>query len=114
MYVPITPYDFGTNPGANPSSGCGCCGGMGSFSMNGTGLLGTGLFASSDISTWGAGEYIAIGVGVLMVYSLFSTGKRATRRVSRGIKRVRSIPRRRREAKAEKLEAQARQIREAA
>ena len=48
--------------------------GLGTFTMDGTGLLGTGLFSGGlDFSTWGAGEYITILGGIWVLYSVFHT-----------------------------------------
>ncbi len=65
--------------------GCGCGGGcnngapavgMGSLTMDGTGLLGTGLFAGGlDLSTWGPGEITVAAAGAFVVYSVFFTTK---------------------------------------
>lgn len=62
--------------------GCGCNSaapavGMGGLTMDGTGLLGTGLFAGGlDLSTWGAGEYVTAAAGAYVLFSVLSTGKR--------------------------------------
>jgi hypothetical protein len=82
--------------------GCGCggeCGcGMGALSMDGTGLFGSGLFASPfDLSTWGIGEYLALLLGAYVVYAVTSSTKAEFRRASKGFKK---LTRRRRVAKA--------------
>lgn len=67
--------------------GCGCgggCSGMSGLTMDGTGLLGTGLFTSTDIATWGAGEVAVLAFGFFALYSMFSTTRRAGRRVAKG------------------------------
>ena len=51
--------------------------GMAGLTMDGTGLLGTGLFSGGmNFSTWGTGEYVVAGLGAYTLFSLFSTGKR--------------------------------------
>ena len=70
-----------------------CCGGsgMGALTMDGTGLFGSGLFASPfDVSTWGFGEYMALGLGAYLLYAVVSTTKAETRRVSRGYRRLKA------------------------
>lgn len=74
--------------------GLGCCGcnavpnGLSALTMDGTGLLGTGLFSGgADLSTWGIGEYAVIGLGVLMLYSTFSTTSRGVSQVRRKLRR---------------------------
>lgn len=54
--------------------------GLQGLSFDGTGLFGTGLF-SGDISTWGIGELIALGVGYYILYSLFYTTKSGAKAV---------------------------------
>lgn len=49
--------------------------------FDGEGILG-GLFASSDFSTWGVGEYVCIGVGVYALISMFHTTRSAKRGIS--------------------------------
>jgi hypothetical protein len=87
MYIPSSNLD--STHGLNP--GIGCCGGMGAL-MDGTGLLGTGLFASgSDLSGWGRGEAVVVAFGLFTVYSLFSTtgrGVQTVRRKARGALRA--------------------------
>jgi len=98
-------------------SGPGCCG-MGALTMDGTGLLGTGLFAGGlDLSTWGTGELVVAGLGLFILYSVFSTTSRAASSVSSGVYRVRKgvkglskIGEKRRKAKAEKLREEARRL----
>ena len=72
-------------PGSYSGMGCGMgCAGMGAF-MDGSGLFGTGIFGPSvdvtNLSTWGVGEYAAIGFGLLVVFSLASTGQGAVQSV---------------------------------
>ena len=77
--------------GGNGMGGCGC--GCDQMGLGQTGLFGSGLFASSDPTTWGVGEYAAIGVGVWIVGSAISDvstvgkkAKRTYRRASPGAK----------------------------
>lgn len=69
--------------------GCGCQSGppavaLGALNFDGQGMLGTGLFEGGlDLSTWGAPEYVAAGIGVYTLFSLFSTGKRHGQAVRR-------------------------------
>ena len=67
---PIPQY---LTPGNDRGLGCACggacCGGMGSL-FDGTGFLGSGLFTSADPSTWGAGEFGALAIGTLLLYTL--------------------------------------------
>jgi hypothetical protein len=61
----------------------GCCNGsgLGSFTTDGTGLLGTGLFAGGlDTSTWGAGEFAVLAIGAYALYSMLVTTKRGVQR----------------------------------
>jgi len=90
-YVSSVPCATGLGPGAKAAgmSGLGCpdcggtCNGMGAW-MDGTGLLGTGLFAGGlDPSTWGAGEYVAVAAGLYVLFSVFSQTKRTTRTTRR-------------------------------
>ena len=70
--------------------GCNCARGMGAFSMDGTGLLGTGLFSGgTDLSTWGVGEWLVIAFGVYAASSFVGDTKRGYSRVSKGIRRRR-------------------------
>jgi hypothetical protein len=68
-----------------------CCKGMAALSMDGTGLFGSGLFASPfDVSTWGAGEYLALAFGAYLLYALTSTTKTEFQRARKGVRRLRS------------------------
>jgi hypothetical protein len=78
--------------------------------FDGTGFLGTGLFESSDISTWSTGEIVAIALGFFVVYSVFSTTSRGVSTVSRKVKYVAATGERRRQSKAARLRAQARAL----
>jgi hypothetical protein len=85
--------------------GCGCagigcgCAGVGDFTMDGTGLFGTGLFAG-DISTWGIGEWVVIILGGYMIFSTLFTTSRGVKRVKTGYSNVKK--RRAKIAKAQK------------
>lgn len=67
--------------------GCGC--GMNGFTMDGSGLLGTGLFAG-DPSSWGAGEYAVLAAGAFVLYSVVFTSRKASEAVRRHAGRVSS------------------------
>jgi len=73
--------------------GCGCAGtdcgcGMGGLTMDGTGLLGTGLFSGGmDLSTWGVGEYVVAAFAVYAVFSLVSDVKSGATKVRKRLKR---------------------------
>jgi hypothetical protein len=72
--------------GVSGLGGCGCggkCGGCGSHGMGQAGVFGTGLFASTDISQWGIGEWATVGLGVYVAGSLFGD-------ISSGVKSARS------------------------
>jgi len=91
-----------------PGLGCGMgCMGLG---QDGGGLFGTGLFESSDFSTWGIGEYAVIALGLFAVLSMFSTGKRAASSVSKKVRKISRIPAQRRQARAAKPRAEAAQL----
>ena len=71
-----------------PQMGMGCgmgCAGMGGLSMDGSGLFGTGVFGTgvtaTDVSTWSVAEYGAVAFGLLVVFSLASTGKQTVQSV---------------------------------
>lgn len=98
-YVPSVPCASGTGPGAKAAgmSGLGCpqcggtCAGLSAW-MDGTGLLGTGLFAGGlDPSTWGIGEWLTVLFGGYVALSLFhttATTTRAVRRKSRAVRKA--------------------------
>jgi hypothetical protein len=74
--------------------GCGCagmgcgCAGVGGLTMDGTGLLGTGLFSGGmDLSTWGVGEYLVLAFGAYAVYSLVSDVGKGARNVRKRLRR---------------------------
>lgn len=90
MYYPAQEF-----PTFAPPSGLGCCGcdqqGVGLLSMDGTGLLGTGLFAdATNLSTWGWGEYAALGLGLYTLFALTSTTKRGYSTARRKLRRKRA------------------------
>jgi hypothetical protein len=67
-----TPQPAPIISGFSGLGGCGCggsCGGCGSHSHGvsglGQGLLNTGLFASTDVSTWGIGEWSILAIAAL-------------------------------------------------
>lgn len=69
----------------------GCCNGsgLGALTMDGTGMLGTGLFSGGmDTSTWGAGEYAMLAIGAYALYSMLVTTERGARRVSARAKKI--------------------------
>lgn len=62
--------------------------GMGALTMDGTGMLGTGLFSGGmDLSTWTWGEWGTIALGLYLLYAVTSTTKTEFRRVSRRIRK---------------------------
>jgi hypothetical protein len=81
---------------------------MGALTMDGTGFLGTGLFASGlDLTKWGAGEILAAAFGLFVVYSVLSTTKRGYRTARRKVSYVAKTGQRRRAAQAETLRKRA-------
>lgn len=72
--------------------GCGCAGcGVSGLTMDGTGLFGTGLFADPfNLSSWGMGEYFALGLVAYTLYAVTSTTKAELHRARRGVRRVRA------------------------
>jgi hypothetical protein len=74
----LRPEDSAPQPAPTLGMGCGCggsCGGCGDHKH------GLGLFDSTDISTWGVGEWSAIAVGLFIVGKLISGGRKATKAV---------------------------------
>jgi hypothetical protein len=79
-YAFLNPLDSAPQPAPILSGlgGCGCggtCGGCGDGHSHGMGqatggVLGTGLFSSTDISTWGWGEWVAVAGAVYLGGSL--------------------------------------------
>jgi hypothetical protein len=68
--------------------GCGCggtCGGCGH--KHGVGGLGQGLFESTDISTWGVGEWVAVAAVGWLALSLISGTRRAGAKVAKAVRR---------------------------
>jgi hypothetical protein len=110
---PLNPDLYGVAPnGVRVLEGMGCgmgCAGMGGM-FDGSGIFGTGIFASSDVSTWGYGEGIAVAFGLFVLYSVFSTTSRGVSKVSRKVKYVAGAGARSRQAKAAKLRAEARML----
>jgi hypothetical protein len=90
------------------------CAGMGGLTMDGSGLFGTGIFGNgvvlTDLSTWGAGEYAAVAVGIFVLFSVASTGKSVGTKVSRKVRSISRIPQERRAARAAKLRQEAAQL----
>ena len=73
--------------------GCPGCGGR----CQGLGRTrGLGLFDSMDFTTWGVGEWAVIGLGLFVLYSVFSTTKRGVKSAGRKI-RSRATRKRRKE-----------------
>jgi hypothetical protein len=76
---------FGNGLGCSDCGGT--CGGLGQAS---TGLFGTGLFASSDPSTWGVGEYLTIAIGGYLVINVVSDAQSVGKTAKRTYRRIRS------------------------
>lgn len=86
MFYPA-PFDFLAPKDSTPQpaptisgfSGCGCggkCGGCGDHGVGqATGVFGSGLFSSTDISQWGIGEWALVGVGLYVAGSIFGDVK---------------------------------------
>jgi hypothetical protein len=87
--IPAIPQPFDTVGDCD----CGCMGGCGGLSglMDGTGLLGTGLFVGGlDPSTWGAAEYAVLALGAFAIYSAMGSSRRgSSRRASVGRRKAR-------------------------
>lgn len=71
----------------------GSCGrGLGVFNNDGSGLFGSGLFGDSvelfNVATWSWQEWVAAGVGLYVLTSVFST----TQRVGRGVRHAAGAP----------------------
>ena len=63
---------------------------MSGLTMDGTGLLGTGLFTGGmDLSTWGAGEVAVLALGAFALYSMMSTTRRGAQRAGATARRIR-------------------------
>ena len=90
----------GYNTGLGSTCGCGgaCC-------SKGLGFFDTGW----DLSGWGWMEWGTVFVGAYILLSVFSTSKRATRRVRRGYRKLRTGGAKRR---AEELRREARHLEE--
>lgn len=86
----LTPAGESGIRGLGCGMGCGEQKGVGAF-MDGSGVLGTGLFTSSSPSDWGVGEWATIGVGAFAVLSMLDTGRRgysAARKKTVAVKRA--------------------------
>lgn len=70
--------------------GCASCGGTCGMGQAGNGLFGTGLFVSSDPTTWGVGEYAVIAIGGYLVISMVSDAQSAGRATKKAYRRIRS------------------------
>lgn len=91
------------------SRGVGClpCG-MGGCSK------GLGLFATPfDLASYTWQEWALVGVGAIVLISVFSTGKRVSRTVGRKARYIAGAGKRRRLSKASKLYAQAERLKAA-
>lgn len=95
----------GLSCGCGCGGGCGCGKGMGGLTFDGTGLLGTGLFAG-DISTWGWEEMILVPVIGYAVYAMFFQAKQTKYRLE-------AAGGRRRKRRAARLRAKAKRLEEA-
>jgi hypothetical protein len=66
--------------------------GMGALNFDGSGLLGSGVFGSTvnitDLSTWTWAEYVTAGLGVYVIFAVFSTTKQTATKASRRAKRI--------------------------
>jgi hypothetical protein len=111
-YLPAGPVIYPQFIAAN-GLGCGgkqdCgCGGMGALTMDGTGLLGTGLFSGGfDLSTWGIGEYLTATFGLYIVFSVFSDIGKGVSGVKRSVRRVGSFRKQQHVKKAKKASLEA-------
>jgi len=86
--APLAPIRY---QGLSGDCGCGCGGNCGGCpGLGQTGLLGTGLFSTSDISQWGWGEWVTIAGGIWVLGSALGDVKRAGRAGQRAYKAARS------------------------
>lgn len=87
----LRPADSTPQPAPTLGMGdCGCggkCGGCGDGHSHG--LAGLGIFESTDIASWGVGEWATIAVGLFIVGKLVSGGRKATKAV-KGYRRKQS------------------------
>ena len=98
MYISDSAYNFGVMPTSETSvspcgckQGLGCCGGMGALTFDGSGILGSGLFAGgTSLSNWTWAEYAVAGIGVLVLFKLFASGQRV---VATGRRKTRAFAR---------------------
>jgi hypothetical protein len=108
-YSFLNPADSKAQPafGFSGLSGCGCggkCGGCGGHSHDhglGQGLFNTGLFESTDISTWGWGEWGVVAAGVYLGVSVVSDVIGAGRSVGSAYQSSRRTAKRRAQAQAD-------------
>ena len=70
--------------------GCASCGGTCGMGQTSTGLFGTGLFASSDPSTWGVGEYAVIAIGGYLAINVITDAQSAGKATRKAYRRVTS------------------------
>jgi hypothetical protein len=94
--VAMPPWVIGGDRGMGCAGECGCKG-----TCNGLGRMGMGLFDSTDFSTWGIGEYAAIGLGLYLLYSLFSDTKAVAGSVKKRYRRSQSASRRKKQLQQE-------------
>jgi hypothetical protein len=80
-------------------------GGLRGLSFDGTGFLGTGLFAG-DVTTWGWGELLFGAIGIYAIYSMFYQAKQTKYRMEIGAGRRRKKRAVSLRAKAKRLEEQ--------
>ena len=102
--APILGKGMGCADPAHPCSSCksgGGCGGHSHGMGQATGIFGTNLFSSTDVSTWGWGEWLAVGVALYAVLNIVSDVKGAAGSVSRSVRKSRSRAKRRAQAQAD-------------
>lgn len=109
VYAGMDPADSAAQPAPTLGmGGCGChgkCGGSGGCGDHAhgmgqaTGLFGSSLFSSSDISQWGALEWLCVGGAVYLALSLLGDVKGVASGVSKS--RRKSATRARRRARAQ-------------
>jgi len=95
----LAPADSAPQPAPvlGMSGDCGCggtCGGCGGhdhgMGQTSGGVLGTGLFSSTDISTWGWGEWLTVAAGVYLGGSLLGDVGRGASSVRKSYRRMTS------------------------
>jgi hypothetical protein len=88
---PMPPWVLGgasvvpRSPGLGCGGSCGCGGTCGKHDH-----AGLGLFDSMDWTTWGLGEWTAIGIGTYVLMSIIGDTKRGVTRTRRVAKAVRA------------------------